>query len=139
MPLIDKDELNNQKVLEIYKNAYMDAEMDDDGEIKCVVDGFKLYANVMEDRPFFVLRTMFTIKPEAGRMQVLELCNRLNDHMIMIRCCLPENAPNPMLYIDHFTMTEGGISGEEIVMATRRFMKVITDGIGEYDIDHIMA
>ncbi|TLM76823.1 MAG: hypothetical protein FDZ70_06080 [Actinobacteria bacterium] len=139
MPFISKEELNNQKLLEVYKSAYMEAEMDDDGEIKCVVDGFRLYANVMPDRPFFVLRTMFTIKPEAQRAQILELCNRLNDHMIMIRCCLPDAAPHPTLYIDHFTMTEGGISGEEIVGVTRRFMKVITDGISEYDTDDIMA
>lgn len=137
--LIAKEELNNQKVLEVYQSAFMEAEMDDDGELKVVVDGFKLYANVMPDRPFFVLRTMFTVKPEAQRSQILELCNRLNDHMIMIRACLPESATHPMLYIDHFTMTEGGITAEEIVAATRRFMSVVADGVTEYDTEDILA
>ena len=137
--LIGKDELNNAKIFEVYNNAYMNPEMDTDGEIKVMIDGFKVFAQALADRPFFVLRAMFGIKPEATRQQALELANHLNDHMIMIRCCIPDAIDRPSLYIDHFTMTEGGISAEEMIAVTRRFMKVIEDGVFQYDTEHIMS
>jgi hypothetical protein len=59
--------------------------------------------------------------------------------MIMVRCSVPGNAPQPMLWVDHFTMTEGGITGEEIVAVTRRFVKVIRDSFMQHDSDDIIA
>jgi len=137
--LIAKEELNNAKIFEVFDNAFMNPEMDSDGEIKVMIDGFKVFAQAMPDRPFFVLRAMFGMKDGTSKQLALELANRLNDHMIMIRCCIPDALPTPSLYIDHFTMTEGGITAEEIIGVTRRFMKVIEDGVGQYDTDHIMS
>jgi hypothetical protein len=137
--LIAKEELNNAKVYEVYQSAFMNPEMDTDGEVKVMIDGFKVFAQAMQDRPFFVLRAIFGIKQDASRQQALELCNRLNDKMIMIRCCIPDALPSLALYIDHFTMTEGGISAEEMIAVTRRFMKVIEDGVFQYDTEHIMS
>lgn len=135
--LIEKDAFNDQTLLEVYKNAYMQPTQDDDGRVKLHIDGINMSARAMPDRPFFVLSTGFGLKDSATRIQSLELCNRVNDNMIMIRCCIPEGVDD-VIYIDHFTMTEGGITGEEIVAATRRFVKVIRDGFSEYDTDDII-
>ena len=136
--LIEKDAFNDAALFEIYKNAYMQPAQDDDGHVRLVVEGVNMSARALPDRPFFVLSTGFMLKPEATRLQSLELCNRVNDHMVMIRCCIPDAADRPVFYIDHFTMTEGGITGEEIVAATHRFVKVIKDGFSEYDTDDIV-
>lgn len=137
--LIDKNDFNNQSLYEVYKNAYMSPEQADDGDIRLNVDDINMRARALEDRPFLVLSTGFGLKEDATREQVLEFCNRLNDKMIMIRCCYPEGVAEPMIYIDHFTMTEGGITGEEIVALTHRFVKVIRDGFSDHDTDGIIG
>ena len=136
--LIEKDACNDSALFEIYKSAYMQPSQDDDGHVKLVVDGIHLSARALPDRPYFALSTVFGVKSEAARLQCLELCNRLNDHMIMIRFCVPEAADEQCIYVDHFTVTEGGITGEEIVAVTHRFAKVIRDGFSKYDTDDII-
>ena len=136
--LIEKNDFNDQTLYEVYKNAYMSPEQDDDGRVRLVVDNVHLSARAMADKPFLALSTSFGLKPEATRMQSLELANRINDKMIMVRCSIPETEKDPFIWIDHFTMTEGGITGEEIVALTRRFVKVILDGFRELDTEDIV-
>ena len=136
--LIAKEDFNNDKVFEVYQAAFMSPEKQDDGSVKVVIDGMKVFAEAMADRPFFVLRAMFGLQETASRSQVLELCNRINDHMIMVRCCYPEASPRPLLWFDHFTMTEGGITGEEIIGLTRRMASVVTDAMAGYDKENIV-
>lgn len=136
--LIEKTGLDNNKVLQVYRGAFMDADLDSDGDVRVKVDGLTVLARATSDRPFFVLTALFTVKPGASRRQVIDLCNRVNDHMIMIRCSCPEAIEKPVMYVDHWTMTEGGISAEEIVAATRRFASVIFDGFEQYDTESIL-
>jgi hypothetical protein len=72
-------------------------------------------------------------------MQMLELCNRFNDRLVMVRACIPDGSSRPGIYFDHYTITEGGITGEEIVALTRRFIKIVADGIRQFDTDDIIT
>jgi hypothetical protein len=137
--MIEKSEFTAQALLDIYKTAYMDATMDDDGDISVKIDGIKVGAIADPDRGFFSLRAIFGVRPTATRQQILELCNRLNDHLVMARFCLPDATPEPCMYVDHFTVLEGGITGEEVVNATRRIVTVIGGGFARYDTDDVIA
>ena len=135
--LISKEELTTEKLLDIYRRAYMDAELDTDGDIKLRVEGINVFAKV-EPAPRYMMRLYcgFGLKPHATRPQILEFCNRINDKLIMVRAYYPESAPMPVLFLDHYLDTEAGVTAEEIVDETRRFVKVFvsippldTDGI----------
>ena len=115
----------------------MDADMDDDGEIRLVLDGAKVFGDVDAERSLFILKAVWSVQAAASRNQVLELCNRVNDGLIMIRCSLPEVFEEPALFVDFTIDTKGGITGEEIVDATRRFVK-LCQGIGRLDEDEIL-
>lgn len=133
--LIAKSDFNNQKLIDVYKKAYMEAKMTDKGAVLVLVELVKVYANVDRDRALLTLESVWRCKPSATRSQLLELCNRANDQLIMIRVSCPEGAPR--LVVDHTTLTEGGITGEAIINATRRFVRV-TEGLGGIDADNIL-
>ncbi|HEU0305192.1 MAG TPA: YbjN domain-containing protein [Gaiellaceae bacterium] len=136
--VISKEALTTERLLEIYKHAYMDAQIDSDGDVALTIDGFKLFAKVEPEPKFMTaIRCGFSLKPEATREQVLELCNRINDRLILIRASYPEAAPAPMLWLDHYTDTEAGLTAEEVVDLTRRFVTVFAS-IPPLDTDSIM-
>lgn len=134
--LIPADQFNNQKILEIYKAAYIDAQMDDDGDVCATVDGIKFIARTLDDRPFFVISALFGSRPDATREQLLEFANRINYETILVRCCIPNLSP-PAVYFDHYTMTAGGITGEEVIRVSQRFVKVIQD-TSSLDTDNLL-
>jgi hypothetical protein len=136
--LMTKEEFTTQKLFEVYKQAFMEPHMEDNGEVKVLVSGVKVYAKVDEARFLLMLKALYGVKPEASRVQVLELCNRINDQMILVRACYPSVAPFPMLYLDHYVDTEAGFTAEEAVDETRRFASVCT-GIGLHDAEHILT
>ena len=138
MELISKEELTQEKLLEIYKQAFIDAHIETD-KVAIVLEGFKMFA-VVEPEPRFNMRLWsgFTCKPTATREQVLELCNRVNDSLVMIRACYPKVVTMPVVYLDYYIDTETGISPEEIIFETRQFAKVAM-GIVPLDTDGILA
>jgi hypothetical protein len=135
---IAKADLTNQKVFDIYQAAFMEPEMNDNGEVRLRVNGLAIWAEV-SDKGFFVLKTGFPLKEEATREQAVDLANAINDGMVMVRCCVPAKAPAAFIWFDHWTMLEGGISAEEIVAATWRFVRVLADGVSGFDTEKIVA
>lgn len=137
--LIPAEEVTNPKVLDVFNQAFMEAEIDADGDVKVMIDGTKLFFSVTEGKPFLRVFALWGIKQGKTRMQMLELCNRLNDHMIMVRFCIPDSTREPAMYADHFTMLAGGITPQEIVEIARRFVSVVRGGYGEYDTEDVIA
>ncbi len=137
--LYTKEEFTTEMLDEVYKRAFMDPHVEENGEVKIVVGGVKVYAKVEGD-PRFLLRltAVYGVKPDATRQQVLELCNRVNDKLILVRACYPEIATSPMLWIDHYLDTTAGLTAEEAVDETRRFASVCS-GIGMHDVENILT
>lgn len=136
--LISKEDLTGPKLLEIFRAAYMDAHMDADGDVTLVLDGIKLLISVDPPRSVLRLVALFGVKPGVTRQQLLELCNRINDGLIMLRAAYPASLPQPALMVDHYLVTEAGLSGLEIVDETRRFRTVVTS-IPPLDIENILT
>jgi Putative bacterial sensory transduction regulator len=136
--LISKEELTGQKLMEIFEAAYMDPHIDADGDVTVVLDGIKIL--VTADAPRSVLRlvALFGVKPGVNRYQMLELANRINDRLIMLRASYPTALPMPSLMLDHYLVTEAGLSGLEIVDETRRFRTVVAS-IPPLDVENILT
>lgn len=136
LEVISNEELSGHKLLEIFKNAYMDAELDSDGDVRLTLDGIKVLVTMDQSRKLIHLISIFGVKPGASRQQLLELCNRINDRLILIRAAYPSALPSPALMLDHYLVTEAGVTAVEIIDDVRRFRTVIgsvpplnTDGI----------
>jgi hypothetical protein len=126
LEVISNEELTSQKLHEIFRNAYMDAQLDADGDVRLTLDGIKILVTVDQSRKLIHLISIFGVKPGATRQQVLELCNRINDRLILIRAAFPSSLPSPAVMLDHYLVTEAGLTGVEIVDDVRRFRTVIS-------------
>jgi hypothetical protein len=106
--------------------------------VTVVLDGIKIL--VTADTPRSVLRlvALFGVKPGVNRYQMLELANRINDRLIMLRASYPTALPMPSLMLDHYLVTEAGLSGLEIVDETRRFRTVVAS-IPPLDVENILT
>jgi len=136
--LISKDELTSAKLLDVYKRAYFDASLDSDGEVRLSIDGLLMFAVTDPDRGLLRFRLGFSVKSDATRQQLLELCNRINDQLIFIRASFPVSMePRLGVLLDYYLDTTSGVTGHEIINGTRRFRAVVS-GLPPLDTDHIV-
>jgi predicted peroxiredoxin len=126
LEVITTEEITIPKVHEVYRQAYMNAEIGADGDIKLELDGMKIFVKIEADKKILRLYSLFGTKPSTTRQQVLELSNRINDGLVMLRACCPAAFTTPVLWLDHDLDIESGMTAEDIVSETRRFRTVIT-------------
>lgn len=138
LDIISTDDLTIARLTEIYKGAYIDAEVGADGDIKLQLDGLKVFVKVEQTKKILRLYSLFSAKPGTTRQQMLELCNRINDGLVMVRASCPAAFPQPALWLDHDLDTEAGLTGLEVVDETRRFRTIFLN-IPPLDTDHILA
>jgi hypothetical protein len=124
--MITRDELTNVKLQEVYARAYMPAEIQPDGDVKLDLENLKVFAKVQVDKKILTLYSLFGVKEGKTRQQVLELCNRINDELVMLRASCPAALPQPALWLDHDLDIESGMTADDIVTETRRFRTVIS-------------
>ncbi|HJW22428.1 MAG TPA: YbjN domain-containing protein [Candidatus Limnocylindrales bacterium] len=125
LEVIRNEELSGPRLLEIFRDAYIEGELDSDGDVRLTLDGIKVLVTTDVSRKLLHFITIFGVRPGATRQQVLELCNRVNDRLILIRAAYPSALPSPAVMLDHYVVTEAGVTADEIVDDVRRFRTVI--------------
>jgi len=109
----------------------MSPELDrEDERVALNIDDVRVRASVDRERRLFDLLSIWQVEPSASQTQVLEFCNRVNATLILVRVYYV--AEHSVFVADHATVTEGGITGEEIVKATRQFAMVL-GGLGQIE------
>ena len=125
LEVIRNEELSGPRLLEVFRDAYIEGELDSDGDVRLTLDGIKVLVTTDVSRKLLHFITIFGVRPGATRQQVLELCNRVNDRLILIRAAYPSALPSPAVMLDHYVVTEAGVTADEIVDDVRRFRTVI--------------
>jgi hypothetical protein len=125
LEMIQGEDLSGPRLLRLFRNAYLDGELDSEGDVRLTLDGIKVLVTVDASRKLLHFISIFGVKPGATRQQVLELCNRINDRLILIRAAYPSALPSPAVMLDHYVVTEAGVTAVEIVDDVRRFRTVI--------------
>jgi len=130
---------DSASLFELLTSAGLSPARRDDDHLRISIDGTTLFAWMFPERPFFVLNAVLGLKSGTSRSDAVELCNRINDNMIMARCCCPQDDGEPFIYFDHFTMAEGGLTGATILATTQRFARVVKEAVGSQDEGGIVA
>jgi hypothetical protein len=138
MDVISNDELTKDKIAEIFRNAYMNPVVGDGSDVRLTLDGIKVIITVDQSRKILHVMSLFGGKPGTTRQQLLELCNRINDGLILIRAAYPSALPTPTLMLDDYVVTEAGLTALEIVDEARRFRTVISS-VPPLDHEHILV
>jgi hypothetical protein len=138
LEVITQEELTIPKLHEVYTRAFMHSEIQPNGDIKLDVESLKLFVKVQTEKKILSLYAVFGVKPGTTRLQLLELCNRINDGLVMVRACSPSVFPSPALWLDHDLDIESGMTADDIVTETRRFRTVVASVPG-MDTENIMT
>jgi len=123
--VLTREELTIPRLHEVYKAAFMNPEIGADGDIKLELENIKVFVKIEAEKKIMRLYALFGTKPGTTRQQVLELANRINDGLVMLRACYPAAFPSVALWLDHDLDIEAGMTAEDIVSETRRFRTVI--------------
>jgi hypothetical protein len=126
LDMIALQDLTLTKLEEVYRSAFIPSEITEDGTVKLELEGIKTFVKVEPEKKILRFFALFGTKPGTTRNQVLELSNRINDELVLIRACCPSALPTPALWLDHDLDTESGMTAEDIVTETRRFRQVIS-------------
>jgi hypothetical protein len=138
LEVITREELTIPRLHEVYKAAYMNSEIGTDGDIKLELENIKVFVKIEAEKKILRLYSLFRCKENATRPQVLELCNRINDGLVMLRAACPAAFPMLALWLDHDLDIETGMTAEDIVSETRRFRTVI-GAVPGMDTEDILA
>lgn len=138
LEVITQEEITIPKLHEVYTRAFMHSEIQTDGSLKLELESLKVFVKVQAEKKILSLYALFGVKPGTTRLQVLELCNRINDGLVMVRACCPSVFASPALWLDHDVDIEGGMSADDIVTETRRFRGVIA-GVPGMDTEAVLS
>lgn len=135
--LIPREEMTAEKLLEIFRNAYMDAGIDAEGDLHIEIEGRKMWVKSLRGQSLMTVSVGYGLKPGTSRSSALELANRINDNLVFIRACIPSGFSSPSLWLDHFIDITGGVTGQEVVDEVRRFRRLISS-ISDEDTDNLL-
>lgn len=131
--LISEDNITVQTLREVFEAALFDTHLDSDGDL-VVKDGYKIIVTPHGSR-FIRFLTMFRLKEDCGRDSRLELANRINDSLILVRASV--NADRILILDYYLPVMGGGISRKGLVMSFRAFSGLVAD-IGQFDLNDII-
>ena len=128
--LIMPTELTVQDLFELYKSAYMECEIDEDGDLVLYEDSV-IFVSVDErlKNHRIQLRRYFTLDGGVSLEKALEFTNEINDDYIVARAKIVGEKKD-LLLIDYWILLDGGIPPATIIHTTKRFMS-IARGIGD--------
>lgn len=107
----------------IFKRAFFKAS-ESEGDLRVETDGPVTYLGVDQERKLIKYSTIYRLTNDASRAEKIELANKANDCVIVVRCSIPENNDD-LLFIDYFLPFEEGIPMYLVVSTLRLFARVI--------------
>lgn len=126
-----------ESLQELLSAAYVNNELDNQGRILITTDsGLKVFATLNEANKLIKFALGFRLKEDATEEQRLQLANRINDKVIMIRYAIPAAE---VLVADYFLPYGQGIVPLQVVNSLKLLDKICLAGIREHDTDGIVS
>ena len=125
---ITSDNLSAELLKSVFDAAFMDATLDEDGEI-VVKEAVNVRVRVnMEQKDRIRFLSVFGFKDDSSPLARLECVNRINSEYILICASVQED----LLLFRYDLWVQGGIEKKALVMALKRFSSIPQDAI----VDH---
>lgn len=118
----------------IYEAHGMDAVTDADGSrVRVVVDDVAIQVRRVAGSPFLALTAPLRFRDDTTRVQALELCNRVNSRMTMVRCSTADDGDGLVLYADHHLCLEGVVDEGVLAGLPEIFAYLVRAGLDQLD------
>ena len=134
---ISAKEISLDRILSVFQNAYIDAEIDEDGDL-CVrtENGIKVLISVNDANALLHFVAIYGLREDASEAQKLGFVNRLNDEIILVRFSV---ANENTLVADYYLPYGQGVSPFHIVSVVRLVNRIIPPTFSKYDEDDVLS
>ncbi len=134
--LIDEDDVNVQKIKELFDAAFIKCEIDKDGDLLVVDEGMKIFLRIDKKRNLITFFSAWGLKSSVSELKKLQLVNKLNDDLIIVRFAMK----TPMtLWCDYQFLYDGGVTPFTIVNNYKVYVRVTKGAVASQDPDDIIG
>ena len=132
-----EEQVNTQRLLELYKQAFIEVELTDSNSLMINPTGrMVIHQYINPDRKTIVFRMGFGLNEEAPMLAKLELANRINNGVGLVRVAV-QNAST--LIADYELPYSQGVLSEQIIKTTLSFHLTMALALQEYDPDDLVV
>jgi hypothetical protein len=117
-------QLSNDVLKSIFDAAFIDTEVDEDGDL-IVADDMQVLVEGLPDQDCFQYTAFYRIDESQSRQKLLETCNEFNATYLGLKANVPEG--NKVIAFNYAVLMKGGgkIEGKEIVRLFKYFQDVV--------------
>lgn len=135
--LLLPDQITPETLLSVFRQAYMDVETSPSGSLSVRVEGAgKVFVRIDTERKLLVFIQPYGLKEGATRSDKLELANRINDQVTLVRMAVSEDSN--VLVADCFMAYDGVVTPRQMVEGVRRFAHVTHAAVVRMDTDDVV-
>jgi len=123
--LVYPENVTKEGLRDLFVAAYMDATLDEDGDV-LVKESYRSYLVPSQDAAWIRLYSPFKGSESATLEDKLAYCNKINADMIIVRTYVTDKGG---FIFEEYLPVEGGITKRAIVLAVRRFHRMLESAI----------
>lgn len=124
------NQLSDDVLKSIFDAAFIDTEVDEDGDL-IVKDDMSVWVQGMPEKDCFSFTAFFKADAGHGREKLLEACNAFNEGFLGLKASVMDD--HESLCFNYALLMKGGgvIEGKEIVRLFKYFQDVIQHALDE--------
>ncbi|MEE6263348.1 YbjN domain-containing protein [Plantactinospora sonchi] len=119
--ILTPEDVSTDRLQKIFDQAYLETSIDDDGDLE-VTDGISCWVRGSSDGRRIQLMTLVQADPAATMESRLQLANRINDEMMVVRAAA---TGEDGFCFDHYLNVAGGLPVRNLVMSVRDFLHAV--------------
>lgn len=133
--LITPQNLSSELLKAAFESAYMDARVDEDGDLRVKDICNVIVRPDLERRNQIRLLSLFRFKDDSTRTQRLECVNNINSEFIMVCASVTDNG---LLVFRHDLMIDGGLTTKALVLGVKRFASIPHSAVADFGADIVV-
>ncbi len=134
--MITTENVSKELVQAIFEAAFIDTEIDSDGDLIVKPTRFNCWIFVPDSKNFVRLFTGFRMNDDASQEAKLEFTNKVNDMYILVRAFLTRTG---RVQFDYYLPIGEGLHPKTLILTARRFMDVVAEAVRDEDRDNIFS
>jgi hypothetical protein len=115
--LITKENLSQQLLVDIFRDAYLNVQKAEKGENYFIKDGYSVWFEADDKGRFIKFNLLFTPNESSSEQQILRAVNQVNQEYIMYRVYKHDYG----VEIDYFLWVEGGVTKKDVIFTYKFF------------------
>jgi len=123
--ILNPEDVSTEGLRKIFDDAYLETLLDSDGDL-VVRDGYRVLVMPRENGERIRLMSMFGVDPDSALADRLQLANKINDVMVLVRASVTERGS---FCFDYDITVTGGLPIRTFMATFRRFVRCMEEAL----------